>query len=390
MTMLTKRKNQPLAYQYYYYPVCVLVFLGILDTLYLVNSHYQNYTDISYSSFCAISKAINCDTVSQSSWSVLLDLPLAVWGAFGYLLFGIVFIAARKQLAERLSLWAILLLLGICYSLFSVYLGYVSATKIHSYCLMCLVSYLISFLLMLYAWIIRRRFSMQSFCCDLKVGLVFLSHNLIFRFVLFFFVVALGVTWLNFPRYWQYDLPDVVENINSGVTEDKHPWIGAENPEIIIEEFSDYQCFQCYKTHLLLRQIIEQQPNKIQLIHRHYPMDHEFNSVVVPEPFHVGSGKMALIAIYAAQIGKFWAVNDVLFELGRKKEPFSVDKLSELTGISSDSFFLALEHPVMRNILQVDIHRGLKLRITGTPSFLINGKVYEGGIPPEILKNVVQ
>ncbi|MBU4035957.1 MAG: hypothetical protein KKA35_05965, partial [Proteobacteria bacterium] len=42
------------------------------------------YTDIGYESFCAISKAINCDTVSQSPYSVFLGVPLAIWGVAGY------------------------------------------------------------------------------------------------------------------------------------------------------------------------------------------------------------------------------------------------------------------------------------------------------------------
>ena len=33
---------------------------------------------------------------------------------------------------------------------------------------------------------------------------------------------------------------------------------------------------------------------------------------------------------------------------------------------------------------------GMKLRIYGTPSYVINGNVYEGSIPAEILKPVIE
>jgi protein-disulfide isomerase len=40
-------------------------------------------------------------------------------------------------------------------------------------------------------------------------------------------------------------------------------------------------------------------------------------------------------------------------------------------------------------MLRKDIIDALKLGITGTPSFVIDGKVYQGQIPPEILKKIM-
>ena len=45
---------------------------------------------------------------------------------------------------------------------------------------------------------------------------------------------------------------------------------------------------------------------------------------------------------------------------------------------------LAFE-PYKRHLLR-DIRLGMKLRIVGTPSYLINGRVYEGNIPVKILE----
>ncbi len=73
-------------YFWYSTTVVLLLILGLLLTGYLFFSHYQNYTDIGYSSFCALSKSINCDTVSQSRWSILFGLPLALWGMIAYIL----------------------------------------------------------------------------------------------------------------------------------------------------------------------------------------------------------------------------------------------------------------------------------------------------------------
>lgn len=80
-------KQKTLPYRVYTVPILILAAIGIAASAYLALSHYRNYTDIGYSSFCAISKSINCDTVSQSPWSILLGLPVALWGVLGYTIF---------------------------------------------------------------------------------------------------------------------------------------------------------------------------------------------------------------------------------------------------------------------------------------------------------------
>ena len=120
------------------------------------------------------------------------------------------------------------------------------------------------------------------------------------------------------PPYWRLAPEPLSREMAYGLTAEGHPWFGAENPEIEIEMYSDYQCFQCKKMHVYLRKLIAGQQQKIRVIHRHYPMDHEVN-YIVKEPFHIGSGKMALIAIYAASKGKFWEMNDLLFEIGGRQ-----------------------------------------------------------------------
>ena len=45
----------------------------------------------------------------------------------------------------------------------------------------------------------------------------------------------------------------------------------------------------------------------------------------------------------------------------------------------------ALKHESYQLHLLTDIREGIKLRIVGTPSYLINGSVYKGNIPAEIL-----
>jgi protein-disulfide isomerase len=185
-------------------------------------------------------------------------------------------------------------------------------------------------------------------------------------------------------------MPGISSEIATGMTEDYHPWIGAETPTLTIEEYSDYQCFQCYKMHFMLRRLMTRYPDKIRLIHRHFPMDKTVNEIIVPTPFHIGAGKMALMAIYASTQKKFWQTNDALFELGRDKKTFNTRILADKTGLTAGALAAATRDQTLRKFLQNDIREGMLLGITGTPSFVIDGQVYPGAIPAEILKKAIE
>lgn len=196
--------------------------------------------------------------------------------------------------------------------------------------------------------------------------------------------------WIFMPRYWDYGSIDIERSVElpKGITREGNPWIGSENAKTTIHVYSDYMCFQCAKMHYLLRSMIADDPNNFKLIIHHYPLDHSYNPIVVSDPYHVGSGKMAQLAVYAMTKGKFWEMNDVLFEIGRSKMSFSTELIAGKTGINSGELVWAIEHPDLRKIIDIDIRRGMKLRITSTPSFVIDGKVYSGSIPKEFLISV--
>ncbi len=386
----TNLQAKALPYRYYSIPVLLLLLVGLADTIYLAYLHYENYTNITFNSFCALSKAINCDTVAQSPWSILLGIPLAFWGVFAYLLYLVLFLATLHKTKNAKDLWFLLHLLGGVYSLDAVYFGYISAVKIKAYCILCIASYIISFLLFYYSWIILRRFTTDRFLLGFKKGLLYVFTKKTLIAAIFCLAVLFICFKIYLPPYWQYSFPSLSHPIANGLTKEGNPWLGADKPEITIEEYADYMCFQCSKMNIFLRRLVDEYPQKIKLIYHNYPMDHAFNPTVVPEPFHQGSGKMAMISIYAALKNKFWEVNDALYAIGRDKRPFNTRILAEMTGLPSGELAAATRNKQIRNILNNDILQGMKLGITGTPSFVINGKIYQGSIPAKILERIMR
>jgi uncharacterized membrane protein/predicted DsbA family dithiol-disulfide isomerase len=386
--MISKRTIKPLPFRVYFFSVLILAVTGLIVSLYLAYSHYKNYTDLQYQSFCAISNAINCDTVSQSPYSIFI-IPIPIWAVIGYTLFLLLLPFAWQQKGRDGRIWSFFILTALAYTGISIALAAVSAYMIGSYCILCILIYIVNLFLLWYAWLIRRRFASGRFIRNLLDDLRFFRQQkriTLPGFAVFSVAVILVIVML--PPYWRLAPEPLSREMAYGLTTEGHPWFGAENPEIEIEMYSDYQCFQCKKMHVYLRKLIAGQ-QKIRVIHRHYPMDHEVN-YIVKEPFHIGSGKMALIAIYAASKGKFWEMNDLLFEIGGRQKQIDLNQVAQKTGLETVDLVRALEAPVIRNKLSRDVWQGMKLRILGTPSFVIDGKIYAGNIPADELQKYLK
>jgi protein-disulfide isomerase len=255
---------------------------------------------------------------------------------------------------------------------------------------MCILSFGLSFFLLYYTWLIRKRFDKFEITDGLRLDIDYLwkfRKKTLPVFILFLSFVL--VLFIAFPVYWNLAPPLLSKEMLHGITKDGHPWIGARNPELEITEFTDYQCFQCKKMHFFLRQLIDKHPDKIRLIHRHFPMDHNFNPIV-KRPFYIGSGQMALLAIYASSKDKFWQMNDVLFEINRESKTINIKELAEAVGLNPVELGHSVNNKMLRSKLQRDILNGLKLRISGTPAYVIDKEVYLGQIPPEIIKSALK
>jgi uncharacterized membrane protein len=73
-----------------------LAAVGLALALVLVREHAHAYAG--GTSFCAINEYVNCDRVATSRYAVVLGLPVAVWGAFGY---GLALLLALAGLSSR-------------------------------------------------------------------------------------------------------------------------------------------------------------------------------------------------------------------------------------------------------------------------------------------------
>ena len=383
------REVKPLPFAVYFWTAAGLALAGLTNAIYLSISHYRVYTDLAYESFCAISKAVNCDTVSQSPYSIFLGIPVPVWGVIGFTFILLLLFFSAEKSAGKERMWSVLFLILLGYSIYSIILAAISFI-IHSYCVMCLLSFAITFLLTYFTWVVRNRFDSTGLKEGVKTDLRYLfgrKGQTTAVFGLFF--VALILTKLFYPVYWSFQPATVTTNVPSGITVDGHPWVGNPEAEIVITEYTDYMCFQCNKTHYYLRKLIAAYPDKVKLVHRHFPMDHNVNPLV-KVPVHQGSGALAKLAIYAQIRGRFWEMNDYLFANAREVDKIDIKSAAAAAGLDVAGFSGAFADKKINRKLRKDIIDGLRAGVRGTPTFSVNGSLYSGQLPMAVLSKIAK
>jgi protein-disulfide isomerase len=171
---------------------------------------------------------------------------------------------------------------------------------------------------------------------------------------------------------------------NTGVDPAGHPYTGATQPSLTIVEFSDYQCPHCAKAHGTLRALVQRYPNEIRVVHRHFPLDNDCNPLIT-RPFHQHSCYYSRLAVCSATFGRFWLANDYLFEHGRDEAPVALETLARIIDVKPEDLRRCLSEKGDA-LLKPDIDEGLQLHIDGTPTFVIDGQLYTGRLPPNVLE----
>lgn len=138
--------------------IIVLSLIGIADAIHLLEIKLGGHQGV----FCDISTKFNCSGVNHSEYAEFLGVPVAVLGLAGYVFLGIMagLLLNRDSLRKKLfykrlfgfvtpfTLW----LLAAIGFVFQLYLTIVEAYVLDQYCIFCLASQLLIFLILIFAW----------------------------------------------------------------------------------------------------------------------------------------------------------------------------------------------------------------------------------------------
>ena len=137
----------------YFWVFAILILLGFADSVFLTWEHYA-LTSVG----CPVSPWINCLAVTSSKYSEIFGIPLSLLGSLYYVLLSFFLLQSTKIENINNKMFKHFFLLTSSFGvLFSLYLTYIQAFEIKLFCLYCLASALISFLIFGFSFVVFKR-----------------------------------------------------------------------------------------------------------------------------------------------------------------------------------------------------------------------------------------
>lgn len=172
----------------------------------------------------------------------------------------------------------------------------------------------------------------------------------------------------------RYSASSVVEIRTEGA-----PSHGSVAAGVTVVEFSDYECPHCAAAVPLLRQIARDLEGRIRMVHMNFPLSG-----------HTHAMPAARAALAAGRQGKFWEMNDLLFQNQRHLEPQDIERYATQLGLDMTRFRADVASPEIEAAIQATRREGERLQINGTPTIFINGRRYELNLDRETLRDWIQ
>lgn len=256
--------------------------LGLLLSAWLEVIHVRTYLAPTRESFCSLGSNFDCVSVAASRASTFLGVPWAVWGMLGFIVLGTAVL--------RRSLWLVPLALGG--AAVSLLLLAVALFSVGSICLVCEAVHVVTWLVAgLSLW------ARSSLRRDWSDGTTL--------YAVFVPSLTLALTAALFlPRYWAAFSYKSDPPFPTGKTAEGEPWIGAEEPLLVLHEFVDYRCPHCAAASTRTLRWLEKEPG-LRVVRHQQP----------GSMCRVGtrSCQAVRLAYCAEEQGKFWRADRWLF-----------------------------------------------------------------------------
>lgn len=160
---------------------------------------------------------------------------------------------------------------------------------------------------------------------------------------------------------------------------DGAPTHGSVAAAVTVVEFSDYECPHCAAAIPMLRQIERDLEGRVRMVHMNFPLSGHTHAVPA-----------ARAALAAGRQGKFWEMNDLLFQNQRHLEPQDLERYATQLGLDLTRFRADAASPETEQAVQATRREGERLQINGTPTIFINGRRFELNLDRETLREWIQ
>jgi protein-disulfide isomerase len=201
----------------------------------------------------------------------------------------------------------------------------------------------------------------------------------LFLFIPVAFILGLLSGYLLWGSASTPAVADAAEVKRVVVSTDGEPSLGPDDAPITIVEFSDYQCPYCTAWYQqTFSQLLAAYPDQIRFVYRDLPL-----------PMHSEAVPAAEAADCAGEQAAYWKFHDALFSdkypLGRA----AYEKYADELGLDTAAFKTCLDDHRYQAEVQSDAADAAQLGLSGTPSFVINGRIVVGALPFANFKSII-
>ncbi len=159
---------------------------------------------------------------------------------------------------------------------------------------------------------------------------------------------------------------------------------GSAQAKITVIEYSDFQCPACAAYHPFVKQLIAEEGSKIHFIYRFFPLTQ----------IHQNALASARFAYAASLQGKFWQVNDILFEhqseWAELPDPTSqFMKYAQSLGLDTTKLQQDMNADSTLKFINDEEDAGTTAGVNATPTFFVNGKSITNASNYDDFKNTV-
>jgi protein-disulfide isomerase len=163
----------------------------------------------------------------------------------------------------------------------------------------------------------------------------------------------------------------------AAVSVSSSPVLGAQNASIQLVEFGDYQCPYCQQAYPIVKQLLENYGAKVAFSFRDLPL-----------PMHPQAPKAAEAARCAGVQGKYWEFYSSLFSTKQLEIPAIKEQAKKLA-LETSAFDKCLDAGDQAAAVAKDASEGQRLQLTGTPTFFINGHLFDGPLKYQALRDAI-
>lgn len=371
----------------------VLGLLGVIDAGVLTYDHQMAALGQVDSTVCE--PGSGCAAIQSTAMSSIplgryrAKLPIALLGMACYLVV-IGLGVGRLRRPSNVHIPRLLLTVGILSTLYSFVLFAYSLIKVGTLCPYCVGLYIIALALLAVGWLSAGE-PLGASVKGLWAGVR--SSAGIASVVVFIVLTGAGYAVYSSPinaelstKYGELEqqareLPNQAE-VKIDVA--GRPFEGPKDAPIHIVEFADYECPHCGGLYKMLHEAAEKRPGKIRITMMNFPLSNVCNPNMRSE-FHTRACLLAYGGECAHQQGRWKDIAAWLYDNGKSADAASVLAEAKRLGMDGETFDACLKDPATKAQVLKDIETGVSAGVEATPTFFINGRIIEGGRPPEVI-----